>query len=174
MKTLGWHLQISHISCNFVSISVEIPSKLWPIAIYTYLRQALPRVVIHRTQVAKKTVQPYEGEPRASNEDFDEDWLTRLSHSYTKFVFYIFFPQYLLLIGHLETFFYKKADKNSLKANGLLVILFHTCIKGNLLFRNHKWNLNPSTPKISLVILVTNCHINLMMRVWRIWYWINW
>ena len=23
------------------------------------------------------TVQPYEGEPRASNEDFDEDWQTR-------------------------------------------------------------------------------------------------
>ena len=27
----------------------------------------------------------------------------------------------------------------------------------------HKWNLNPSTPKISLVILVTNCHKVLMM-----------
>ena len=44
---------------------------------YTNLQQALPRVVIHRTQeVVKKckcTVQPYEGEPRASNEDFDKD-----------------------------------------------------------------------------------------------------
>ena len=48
---------------------------------YTYLQQALPRVVIHRTQVTKSveemgiasTVQPYEGELRASNEDFDKD-----------------------------------------------------------------------------------------------------
>ena len=44
---------------------------------YTNLQQALARVVIHRTQVVEKkckcTVQPYEGEPRASNEDFDED-----------------------------------------------------------------------------------------------------
>ena len=44
---------------------------------YINLQQALPRVVIHRTQVVEKkckcTVSPYEGEPRASNEDFDED-----------------------------------------------------------------------------------------------------
>ena len=44
---------------------------------YTNLQQALSRVVIHRTQVVVKkckcTVQPYEGEPRASNEDFDKD-----------------------------------------------------------------------------------------------------
>ena len=46
----------------------------------TYLQQALPRVVIHRTQVVKKklmevasAVQPYVGEPRTLNEDFDED-----------------------------------------------------------------------------------------------------
>ena len=41
----------------------------------TYLQQALPRVVIHRTQAVKKrwnrsTIQPYEEEPRASNENF--------------------------------------------------------------------------------------------------------
>ena len=35
-----------------------------------------------------------------------------------------------------RNFFYKKADKNSLKAKGLPVTLFQTCIKGNLLFRN--------------------------------------
>ena len=35
-------------------------------AMYTYLQQALPRVVIHRTQVVG------EGEPRASNEDFKD------------------------------------------------------------------------------------------------------
>ena len=70
---------LSH-SFNFVSISVEILLKLWPIAMYSYLQQVLPRVVIYRTQVAKNklevasTVQPYEGEPRASNEDFDEDF----------------------------------------------------------------------------------------------------
>ena len=33
--------------------------------------------------------------------------------------------------------------------------------------------LNPLTPKISLVILLTVCHIVLVMLVWRIWYWIN-
>ena len=33
--------------------------------------------------------------------------------------------------------------------------------------------LNPLTPKISLVILLTVCHMILIMLVWRIWYWIN-
>ena len=33
--------------------------------------------------------------------------------------------------------------------------------------------LNSLTPKISLVILLTVCHIVLVMLAWRIWYWIN-
>ena len=33
--------------------------------------------------------------------------------------------------------------------------------------------VNPLTPKISLVILVTLCYIVLVMLVWRIWCWIN-
>ena len=33
--------------------------------------------------------------------------------------------------------------------------------------------LNPLTPKISLIILLTVCHIVLVMLVSRIWYWIN-
>ena len=33
--------------------------------------------------------------------------------------------------------------------------------------------LNPLTPKISLVILLTVCQMILIMLVWRIWYWIN-
>ena len=33
--------------------------------------------------------------------------------------------------------------------------------------------VNPLTPKISLVILLTLCHIVLVMLVWRIWCWIN-
>ena len=33
--------------------------------------------------------------------------------------------------------------------------------------------LNPFTPKISLVILITVCFTILMMSVWRIWCWIN-
>ena len=43
-----------------------------------YLQQALPRVVIHRTQVIKKIwtlrlrFRPKKGQPRASNEDFYE------------------------------------------------------------------------------------------------------
>ena len=55
--SMNWveiNLQISHISCNFVSISVEILLKWWPIAMHIYLQQPLMRVVIHRTQVAKK------------------------------------------------------------------------------------------------------------------------
>ena len=50
---------------------------------YTYLRQALPRVVTHGIQVIKEemeiasTVQAYKGEARASNEDSDEDRQTR-------------------------------------------------------------------------------------------------
>ena len=34
-------------------------------------------------------------------------------------------------------------------------------------------HLNPLTPKISLVILLTVCYTVLVMLVWRIWYWIN-
>ena len=34
--------------------------------------------------------------------------------------------------------------------------------------------IDPFTPKISLVILLTVYHIILMMLVQRIWYWINW
>ena len=33
--------------------------------------------------------------------------------------------------------------------------------------------VNPFTPKIQLVILLTICHTILMMLVQRIWYWIN-
>ena len=32
---------------------------------------------------------------------------------------------------------------------------------------------NPLTPKISLVIILTVCHIVLVTLVWRIWYWIH-
>ena len=38
----------------FVSVSVEILLKLCPIAMNTYLQQALWRVVIHRTQVVEE------------------------------------------------------------------------------------------------------------------------
>ena len=33
--------------------------------------------------------------------------------------------------------------------------------------------INPSTPKIVLVILITVCYTNLVILVWKIWYWIN-
>ena len=32
---------------------------------------------------------------------------------------------------------------------------------------------NPLTPKISLVVLLTVCHIVLVILAWKIWYWIN-
>ena len=35
------------------------------------------------------------------------------------------------------------------------------------------WKVNPLTPKISFIILLTVCHLALVMLVWRIWYWIN-
>ena len=63
VKTLSWHLQISHNS------------------VY-HLQQALPRVLF-RTQVVERKwklrvrFSPSEGEPRASNEDFDDDWQRR-------------------------------------------------------------------------------------------------
>ena len=47
-------LQISYISCSFVSVRVEILLKLCLIAVYNYLQQALPRVVIYRTPVVKR------------------------------------------------------------------------------------------------------------------------
>ena len=44
----------------------------------------------------------------------------------------------------------------------------------NVSFRNSlQWAINPLTPKISWVILLTVCNIVLLMLVWRIWYWIN-
>ena len=76
------NFQFTHKSLTslviFVSVSVEILLKLCPIAMNTYLQQTLWRVVIHRTQVVEekwkfRVRQPYEGYPRASNEDFDED-----------------------------------------------------------------------------------------------------
>ena len=33
--------------------------------------------------------------------------------------------------------------------------------------------INPFTPKISIVILLTVCYTILVMLVWRIWSWIN-
>ena len=36
-----------------------------------------------------------------------------------------------------------------------------------------KPNLNPVTPKILLVIVLTVCHTVLVMLVWRSWYWVN-
>ena len=64
----------------------------------------------------------------------------RLTDSIKPFIYQIrilhFRSTVLAFDWSFRNFFYKKADKNSLKANGLLVILFQTCIKGNLLFRN--------------------------------------
>ena len=36
-----------------------------------------------------------------------------------------------------------------------------------------KPNLNPVTPKILLVIVLTVCHTVLVMLVWRSWFWVN-
>ena len=54
-----------------------------------------------------------------------------------------------------------------------------TCVF--LWFRQFGWfyyefssALDPLTPKISLVILLTVCEMILIISVWRIWHWINW
>ena len=41
------------------------------------------------------------------------------------------------------------------------------------LTNNLPFYINPLTPKISLVILLTVCHTIHMILIWRIWYWIN-
>ena len=76
---------------------------------YTYRQQALPRVVIHRTQVAKKKWKlRARFSPTKENRVHQTKISTKTDISIKpfvyQFVFYIFFPQYLLLIGHLETF----------------------------------------------------------------------
>ena len=38
---------------------------------------------------------------------------------------------------------------------------------------SHDHMINPFTPNILFVILPTVCYTNLMMFVWRIWYWIK-
>ena len=48
----------------------------------TYFQQAVSRIVIHRTQEEEEmevasTVHPHEGELRASNEYFDQEWQRR-------------------------------------------------------------------------------------------------
>ena len=52
-----------------------------------------------------------------------------------------------------------------------------TILRTHLKPRLHHWrlyySLYPLTPKISITILLTVCHIVLVMLVWRIWYWIN-
>ena len=55
--------------------------------------------------------------------------------------------------------------------NNNLIYLFVTFRQDDSL-QLKSW-LNPLTPKISLLILLTICHIALLMLVWRIWYWIN-
>ena len=32
---------------------------------------------------------------------------------------------------------------------------------------------NPLTPRISVVVPLTHCHLVLGMLIWRIWYWIS-
>ena len=52
-----------------------------------------------------------------------------------------------------------------------------TILRTHLKPRLHHWrlyySLHPLTPKISIEILLTVCHIVLEMLVWRIWSWSN-
>ena len=63
---------------------------------------------------------------------------------------------------------------HSFSANHKCIIFFMYNV--NMKTMNLSWGVrgfNPFTPKIWLVILLTICHIILMMLVQRIWYWIN-
>ena len=53
----------------------------------------------------------------------------------------------------LKNLFRERLNKNSFKAKGLPFILFQTCIKGNLLFRNYMQNLNPLSVVLDQLII---------------------
>ena len=61
------------------------------------------------------------------------------------------------------------------KKSELIDKLSLTCMSKykQLAFETLVRDLHPLTPKILLVILLTVCHIVLVMLVWRIWYSIN-
>ena len=75
--------------------------------------------------------------------------------------------------------FFKRVDKKSLFATVKLLKNLHPLLLNQFLRGKHLrllrtfvlW-LNPLTPKISFVILLTISHTVLVMLVWRIWYWI--
>ena len=75
--------------------------------------------------------------------------------------------------------FFKRVDKKSLFATvkllkNLYPLLLNQFLRGKhlRLLRTFVLWLNPLTPKISFVILLTISHTVLVMLVWRIWYWI--
>ena len=53
----------------------------------------------------------------------------------------------------LKNLFIERLIKNSFKAKGLPFILFQTCIKGNLLFRNYMQNFNPLSVVLDQLII---------------------
>ena len=55
----------------------------------------------------------------------------------------------------------------------IVVLCVFTSLFFSLLKFSLAWSINPVTPKISLVILLTVCYTVVVMLVWRIWYWIN-
>ena len=75
------------------------------------------------------------------------------------------------LINYFGPLFYKFWGRPMLKFGRVsLSLQSHMEISHVLLLLTE---VNPLTPKISLVILLTLCHIVLVMLVWRIWCWIN-
>ena len=61
-----------------------------------------------------------------------------------------------------------KALMQSVSNHSVHVLKLVLCICSNVY--DMLDSLNPLTPKISSVILLTVCHIVLVMLVWRIWY----
>ena len=55
----------------------------------------------------------------------------------------------------------------------IVVLCVFTSLFFSFLKFSLAWSVNPVTPKISLVILLTVYYTVLVMLVWRIWYWVN-
>ena len=82
--------------------------------------------------------------------------VTRLEHS--RFARFVSAPELLSILNWLSVVFFL-----------FILSLFERL----LMFSVDFCKLNPLTPKISLVILLTVSHIVLVMLIWRIWYCIN-
>ena len=90
------------------------------------------------------TVQPYEGEPRASNEDFDDDWQTRFIACGVQVKIRTKNSRYWMFsLSHLRFVFY---DEISLRLGSCVRFRCH-----NILFHRTKCGEDSSWSRVSLL-----------------------